>query len=411
MTIASADGRADQMAGNHIGPWAVAIAGLVSMAQGVSLGRFVFTPMLPMMLRDGSVTLVQGGALATSNYVGYLVGALLCLCIRPEPARMVRAALVSTVILTLAMALPTGVLWWGVWRALAGICCAFVMVYGTAWSQQRLGELGHPKLAGLMFCGPGVGIVLTSVPAFGMAADPWPTRWGWIAFSALGAAMLVPIWRILRSPSHFIATGTLQASSIARQQAVSKLDLESWAMTIIFGFAGFGYIITATFLPVIARHAMPGSLWVDLFWPMFGVAVAVGAWLVTRFGMHHDNRRMLMVLYAVQAIGVGVAATWPTVTGFVLCSLLVGTPFTAITSIAMREARRLWGGNATKLIGLMTASYATGQIAGPMLATALVTRTGGFGASLGIAATALVIGAIALLVLARAKPIRDRHGS
>lgn len=376
------------------GPWAVAVTGLVSMAQGVSLGRFVFTPMLPMMLHDGSVSLAQGGALATSNYVGYLLGALLCLSIRPDPARMVRAALVSTVVLTAAMALPGGVVLWSAWRALAGFCCAFVMVFGTAWSQQRLAELGRPTLAGLMFCGPGIGIVLTSVPASAMAAAHWPADWGWLAFSALGVAVIVPIWRVLQPSAPLARPAPLAAA----QHAGPKLDLGTWALAVIFGLAGFGYIIIATFLPVIARHAMPGSPWVDVFWPIFGAGVAAGAWLVTRIGLHRNNLRMLMILYLVQAAGVGIGAAWPTVTGFVLCSLLVGTPFLAITSIAMREARRLWGAHATKLIGLMTAAYATGQIAGPLVATTLVERTGGFGASLGIAAAALLVGALGCLI-------------
>jgi MFS family permease len=407
MTVANADIRADDLVCDSIGPWAVAMTGLVSMALGVSLDRFVFTPLLPMMLSDGSVTLAQGGALATSNYVGYLLGALLCLCIRPDPARMLRAALVLTVVLTLAMALPGSVLLWGTWRALAGICCAFVMVYGTAWSQLRLGELGRPKLAGLMFCGPGIGIVLTSVPTLGMVTAHWPASWAWLAFTLLGMAMLASIWRFLRPASYLMLSAERPAPSVSTQHVFQKLDLETWAVTIIFGLAGFGYIITATFLPVIASHAMPGSPWINLFWPMFGGGVTVGAWLVTRVGMHHDNRRMLMILYIVQAIGVGVAAVWPTVIGFVLCSLLVGTPFLAITSFAMREARRLWGANATKLIGLMTASYATGQIAGPILATGLVARTNGFGASLGIAAAALLIGALGCLVLILTMPMCD----
>jgi MFS family permease len=379
----------------------VAATGLIAMAQGVSLGRFVFTPMLPMMLNDRSVNLAQGGILATSNYVGYLVGALLCLYIRPDPARMVRAALVSTAVLTLAMALPGDVVLWSAWRALAGICCAFVMVFGTAWSQQRLAELGRPTLAGLIFCGPGIGIVLTSLPASAMAAADWPAGWGWLAFTALGAMAIVPIWHLLQPSAG-------PASKATPQRGSPTPDLATWALAIVFGLAGFGYIIIATFLPVIARHAMPGSPWVDLFWPIFGVGVAVGAWLVTRVGLHRNNMRMLMVLYVIQAAGVGIGAVWPTVTGFVLCSVLVGTPFLAITSIAMREARRLWGAHATKLIGLMTASYATGQIAGPLVATTLAERTQGFGASLGIAAAALLVGALGCLVLVSAMPAHNR---
>lgn len=411
MTVANLDFQTDQPNSNHMGPWAVAMTGLVCMAQGVSLGRFVFTPMLPLMLKDGSVTLVQGGALATSNYVGYLAGALLCLCIRPDPARMVRVGLVMAIVLTLAMALPGGLLFWGAWRALAGVSCAFVMVYGTAWSQQKLAELGRPTLAGVMFCGPGIGIVLTSVPAFWMVKAGWPSVWGWLAFSLLGIVLTVPIWRYLRSPIDKRSAGAVLSANRDRPQRQSpRLDAKTWAITVIFGLAGFGYIIVATFLPVIARHAIPNSVWVDLFWPIFGVGVAIGAWLVTRIGMHHDNRRMLMYLYVIQAIGVAIVSVWPTVFGFILCSLMVGTPFLAITSLAMREARRLWSSRATKLIGLMTAAYATGQIAGPILATALVARTGGFGASLTIAAAALVVGAVGCFMLLIVDPLAPPAG-
>jgi MFS family permease len=387
------------------------MTGLVCMAQGVSLGRFVFTPMLPLMLNDRSVTLVQGGALATSNYVGYLAGAILCLCIKPDPARMVRVGLVMAIVLTLAMALPGGLYLWSAWRALAGVSCAFVMIYGTAWSQQRLAELGRPTLAGMMFCGPGIGIVLTSLPAFWMVKASWPSSWGWLAFSLFGIILTIPVWRILKSSPSPSSAGAQSAAADRPSTETLRLYMKTCAITIIFGLAGFGYIIVATFLPVIARHAIPDSGWADLFWPIFGIGVAIGAWLVTRVGVHNDNRRLLMYLYIVQAVGVVIGAVWPTVTGFILCSLMVGTPFLAITSLAMREARRLWATKATTLIGLMTASYATGQVAGPILATTLVSRTGGFGTSLSIAAGALAIGAVGCFALLVVDPSATTHTS
>ncbi len=398
---------AGQTARHTASPWAVATAGLVSLALAMGIGRFAFTPLLPMMLHDGTVTLAQGGALATLNYIGYLLGALLCLFFRPDPVRIVRGALALTVVLTLAMALPGGMVAWLAWRTLAGIASAVVMVYATAWCMQRLAELGHPALGGLMFAGPGIGIVVTGVSTFGMVAARWQADWGWIAFTVLGALMLAPVWRVFGSapPAGHGAGGQAATSAPV---VTPRLDLETWALTLAYGLAGFGYIITATFLPVIARQAMPGSIWADLFWPILGVGVAVGAWLVTRVGMHHDNRRMMMYLYALQAAGVAVAAVWPTVTGFALSSLLVGLPFTALVSFAMREARRLWGASASKLIGLMTAAYALGQIAGPPLATALVARTGGFGASLGVAAVALLCGALIYLWMWRTMPVAGR---
>ena len=60
------------------GPWAIALAGLVALAVAMGLGRFAFTPLLPMMLNDGVVDLPTASWLASANYLGYMLGALLC---------------------------------------------------------------------------------------------------------------------------------------------------------------------------------------------------------------------------------------------------------------------------------------------------------------------------------------------
>src|SRR4051794_31016821 len=57
---------------------AIAFAGLVSLAVAMGIGRFAFTPLLPMMLSERTVTLAGASLLASANYFGYLVGALVC---------------------------------------------------------------------------------------------------------------------------------------------------------------------------------------------------------------------------------------------------------------------------------------------------------------------------------------------
>jgi hypothetical protein len=42
----------------------------------MGIGRFAFTPLLPLMARDGQLDLAAGGWLAAANYAGYLPGAL-----------------------------------------------------------------------------------------------------------------------------------------------------------------------------------------------------------------------------------------------------------------------------------------------------------------------------------------------
>lgn len=58
----------------------VVVAGMISLAVAMGIGRFAFTPLLPMMLSDGVIDLPAASWLASANYLGYLVGALLCTC-------------------------------------------------------------------------------------------------------------------------------------------------------------------------------------------------------------------------------------------------------------------------------------------------------------------------------------------
>ena len=186
----------------------------------------------------------------------------------------------------------------------------------------------------------------------------------------------------------------------------SERRMQSIWLVVLYGMPGFGYIITATFLPVIARHALPGSNWPDLFWPMFGAALIPGSMFAARLPMRWDNRMLLAGCYVVQAIGIALGIVLPTAEGFAIGSVLIGLPFTAITLFAMREARRLHGEHAAGLMGYATAAYGVGQIAGPLVAAPIAARVGSFAPALWLAALVLIVGAAGLIVLA----IKSRRG-
>src|SRR5579864_7328278 len=83
-----------------------ALACMVTLAVALGIGRFAFTPLLPLMLHGNGfgqpqLDIQHGGWLASFNYAGYFVGAVTCAALRIEPARMVRAGLAATVLLTL----------------------------------------------------------------------------------------------------------------------------------------------------------------------------------------------------------------------------------------------------------------------------------------------------------------------
>ena len=397
-------------------PWTAALASAGALAVAMGIGRFAFTPLLPMMLAEGSVDLHAASWLASANYLGYLLGAVLC-TMQPwiaarvpalaglEGPRMVRAGLAATSLLTLAMAAPWPAAW-PVWRFLAGIASAYVFVHTSGWCLAVLARQGATRLGGAMYTGPGAGIVVSGLVAGALVAAGQRAGTGWLVFGAMACVLSVAAWHVFTTraaPSP--ATGTAPMGAPA---APVHGTVEIATLALAYGLAGFGYIVTATFLPVIARIALPGSPWIDLFWPVFGGGVVIGALLSTRLRLSGDLRWLLAAAYLMQAAGIALGACWPTAAGFALGSILLGVPFTAITFFAMQEVRIVRPQRIASTMGLLTALYGIGQIVGPPL-VALVLRHSastarGFDTALGIAAGALVFGALLYALLARVTP-------
>ena len=405
------------MPSSNIGPWAIAATGAVALATAMGIGRFAFTPLLPMMLHDGVLDLAGASWLASANYLGYLLGAVLCTLQpwiwrrignppAPDPALMVRGGLVATTLLTLAMALP----WPAAWPSLrfaAGVASACVFVYISGWCLAQLARRGRAALGGMIYVGPGTGIVLSGLIAGAIVAANGPAWLGWAVFGVLAGALTLLVRPVLLRgtlPAPAAATGAGPADGVVSSAGRGEVAL----LIAGYGCAGFGYIITATFLPVIARQALPGSPWLDLFWPIFGLGVIVGAMLTTRVSLAFDMRHMLAACQVVQALGVLASLISPSLTGFVLGSVLLGVPFTAITYFAMQEIRRLRPQHAASTMGLATALYGIGQVAGPPLVALLISLSGsaaqGFALSLAAAAGILLLGAALYLWSTRRYP-------
>src|SRR4051794_11238729 len=154
---------------------AIACAGLVSLALAMGIGRFAFTPLLPMMLAERSVDLTGASLLASANYFGYLVGALVC-TFQPWLWRrigwagsangplLVRAGLVATALLTLGMAAPVPSAW-VLLRFAAGVASAVVFLYTSGYCLDQLARRGVPAMGALIYIGPGLGIVVSGLAA------------------------------------------------------------------------------------------------------------------------------------------------------------------------------------------------------------------------------------------------------
>jgi predicted MFS family arabinose efflux permease len=371
---------------NEPGPLRVALAALAALAVSQGIGRFAFTPILPMMQQDSGLSVADGGWLASANYFGYLAGALWAVRLRLRAVTAIRAGLAAIGISTLAMALHDGFLLWAVLRAVAGVASAWVLVFVSAWSLERLSILGRGDLGGIAYAGVGTGVVVAGVFCLFAMSLHASSSAAWTGLGVVALAATGAIW------TSFAHGGTAQPAP----KADRARPRDFWRMVLCYGTYGFGYIIPATFLPVMAKQAIADPALFGWAWPVFGAAAVASTFVAARVARTFPLRRVWAASHLVMAAGVVMPLVLPGLAGIIVAALCVGGTFVAITQVGLQEARAVAGEHARALIAAMTAAFALGQIVGPLAVSALVRASGGFSAALVLAAALLALSALAL---------------
>ncbi len=369
-------------------PAAVAAAGLAALAVAMGVGRFAFTPLLPMMQEDAGLSVAAGGWLAAANYAGYLAGALAAIGLRLRPATAIRAALVVIGLATLWMGFEHRFAAWVALRALAGVASAWVLVFVSAWCLQRLAALRAPALGGVAFAGVGAGIAATGALCLALMHSGASAAHAWIALGALALAVTAAIWPVLGDDA--------PSGETAPREHGWRWDAESVRLVLCYGAFGFGYIIPATFLPAMAKAVVADPLVFGWSWPLFGAAAAASTVAAAVLPRIVGNRRLWILGHLVMAVGVALPVVAPGIAGILCAALLVGGTFMVITMAGMQEARHVAGARARPLMAAMTAAFAVGQIAGPVGVSFSAGADGGFAAALLAASLVLAASAYAL---------------
>lgn len=349
-----------------------------ALAAAMGIGRFAYTPILPLMTGHADLTAQAAGQLATANYAGYLIGAVGAAA-SPRLARSVVACRASLVILVgtlAAMALCTNVIEWGVLRLVAGIASALVFVVAV----NTLMDHGHPvHHAGWAFSGVGIGIALSA--ALPATAD-WQAAW-WVA-TILAALLSAFAW--------FIRPGaTAEVAKPPAGQQVNTRGLLALLMTS-YTLEGVGYIIAGTFLVAAVAQQSPGGLG-SAVWLLVGLAAAPSAAFWARFTGRFAYSALLVAALLLQAAGIAAAGTGNGIAALAGAVLFGGT-FIGISTLALAAGRALQFPGA---VALLTTGYSVGQIVGPVAVAPLLHN--GFQQALLAGAAVVLLAAVAALLM------------
>ena len=375
----------------------VSSAAMISLAIAVGVGRFAFTPLFPLMVRDGLLNNENGTLLAVSNYLGYLLGAMLAGQIKVKPSFLLVFGLVSTAVVTGAVGWTSSVFVWALLRFFAGMTSAWTLIAASAWGLAWLASLRQQHLAGTIFAGVGLGIAAVGVFCAVSARFDVSASKIWVDSALLAGIFALFPWIVsARSPS-----GISNAEDVVTQQSTSSNALSNtFGLVICYGLSGFGYILPATYLPAEARQLVNDPNVFGWAWPIFGLAAALSTVFVSLRLKRANRLHVWATSHFLMAIGVLLPAVWRTIASISIAAVLVGGTFVVATMVAMQEARARAETSATIVLARMTAGFALGQLLGPVIFGILEhfspNASGALNHGLELASTALFLSAIYL---------------
>lgn len=342
-----------------------------ALAVGMGIGRFVYTPILPLMQAQAGMSARTGAHLATANYVGYLIGALAAIA---APA-LVRSQLVLrlsllTLIATLAL-MPAG--GWVVLRLLAGIASALIFVIATS---ALLQSPAH-QLIGWALGGIGAGIALSGLAVLIIrTTGTWQDAW-WTA-AGLSVVLALPAWQ-------------LRTAGKATQPSQAVANGPRWfgALLASYSLEGVGYVIAGTFLVAAINQTTAGPIG-GTAWVLVGLAAipstALWAWLSRAW----SRPTLLVTALILQAIGLALPVLSGGTIPALLSATLFGATFLGICGMTLAIGAHL---QVPRAVAILTTGYSIGQIIGPLAVTPLLHN--GYHQALLIGAAIVTLAAVA----------------
>ncbi|WP_312199198.1 YbfB/YjiJ family MFS transporter [Stutzerimonas balearica] len=380
----------------------VLLAGAILLLVVHGLGRFVYTPLLPWLVEDGLLTIQQGASIASWNYLGYLIGALLAL--RWHSVAQIRRslpwALLLHVLSSLLQTQADSADALAALRLANGIANGLVFVQGPSLILEWLARQQRASSSGLVYLGVCVGLILSSLlvslsDGLLSGADRWwPAAvlsvplawWGWRQLARLDMPDQAP-----QPTSHASPSGRL-------------LDRSSTPLFLSYAGAGMGYILPMTFLPMVARlQVEPGDFLIDSSWLVVAVATLPSPWLWNRLGVRLGDDIALRLSYLAQLIGVLAALLLPGALGILLCAVLVGGTFLGTVLLTQRLARTLHPHQGPRLSAALIALYSLTQLAAPWLTSLWVGQGGSLHSAFWLGAGALLWGLLWMLMVPRVR--------
>lgn len=369
------------------------IGGIFALVIAMGIGRFSYTVILPYMQETFEFSRATAGYLATSNYLGYLVGAWVAgrLPIGNKRILFLQITLVISILTTAFMGFTNVIIIWYLLRFISGVVSAFIFVVITSLILDQLASSSHMHLSGLFYSGVGIGIALSAVIVSPIqAVFHWNGTWIVLALFSIVLFVLIVL---------FIKPITPSKQLVESQIISQKTPPQSWMKWLIIAYSleGLGYIVTGTFIVSIAQESTSFHGDAAFVWFVVGVAAIPSCIVWSKLAQRYGYVKILLISMLLQALGIVLPALATNSMTLYASAFIFGATFMGITTVCTTLARKLAPVNSHQMIGYLTAGYALGQMIGPSIAGTLASYTNSYQYALVGASLVVMLGGLCLI--------------
>jgi predicted MFS family arabinose efflux permease len=379
--------------------------GFLALVIAMGVGRFAYTPLLPAMQNQFGFSDEIAGSIASVNYLGYLLGALLCFknMRAATKLRLFRISLIASIITTAWMGLVAQTDAWMILRLVSGMASAGIFIIGSSIVMGRLPQSKN-SLCMLIYSGVGVGIALSGVLSPVMIKY-FNVQISWMGLSLICFPLSLVCWFVL-IPSADESKADLHSNGAIKFEYPLLLP---WLMVAYF-CEGFGYIISGTFIVSFLQGQSGFFSSGPVAWTMVGLAASVSIPVFHQLSKRLHLVYVLIIAHLIQGLGI----VLPVLSSHWLCvisgAVLFGGTFMGITALTLSIGKTLKPGQSQKVIGLLTAIYGVGQILGPLVSGVLSENSGNFVSSIMISAIVVILGGLILITGVLKHTMTKRQG-
>ena len=366
------------------------LTGIAALTIAVGIGRFSYTPILPYMISELKLTTTDAGLIASSNYLGYLLGSLIP--IFPQFPKNIRSIFIYSIFISIislfAMGLTNTFEIFILIRFIHGVFSAFVLILGTSLIVSHVQKKGKIFLGTAHFSGVGLGMALSAIVVsyLGFLNFKWDELW----FS-IGILAIILSFQIIKF------TPIQKAEVKYNLKSKHKTNLGFSLITISYGLYGFGYVAFGTFISTMSRLT-PGLEKTEPFvWLVVGITGIPSVFFWNWFGSKIGNDIGLFLANLILGLGILFSVLINNEFGIFLSCILFGISFVPITSMCLLEGQKRFSGSFIVSTAILTFSFSIGQMIGPYLSGLLTDYYGSFFFSMIISGIVLIFGSLLMI--------------